>query len=417
MSSTSTPIAPRRDFEIISLVGLAHAASHFFQLVFPPLFPWLMQEFSLSFTSAGLLMTVFFVTSGLGQALAGFAVDRFGAFRVLVSGLGILCVSGLLLAAAQDVAMLVMAAAVAGIGNAVFHPADYTLLNKQVSQKRLGHAFSTHGLTGTLGWAAAPVFMFGIATASTWRAAAVAAAVVVLVPLVLLLVRRNSGLTGGGVAGTGRSRKDSSMQPAAPFGFLQSREVWMCFVFFLCWTLAFSAVQNFFPAVLEGMYGLPLSVAVSAVTAFMLGSAAGTVGGGFLTAGASPDRLVALGLSAAALIALVLATAAPSASTVIPLMAAMGFGSGLAGPSRDMLVREAAVSGAGAASYGRIYGFVYSGLDTGLAISPLLFGRFMDNSLFPHVMVGVALFQASAILLAMRVKRRAPLAARESEAA
>lgn len=410
MNAVGKAGAPRGDFEVISLVSLAHAASHFFQMVLPPLFPWLMEAFSLSFTSAGLLMTVFFVISGLGQAAAGFAVDRFGAHRVLLCGLGLLGISGVLIAVSENHVMLLVAAAVAGLGNSVFHPADYTLLNRHVSVPRLGHAFSTHGLSGTLGWAAAPVLMFAVASASSWRVAALVAAAVPLLPLLLLLVR-------GGFAPVEDERSSGRAEKLArgsAFGFLQSRAVWMCFVFFVLWTLAFSAVQNFLAPVLGTLYGLPLSVATSAVTAYMLGSAAGTVSGGFLVNGPSPDRMVAWGLAAAALIALVLATSAPAAVLVVPLMAVMGFCAGLAGPSRDMLVRKSAVSGAGAAAYGRIYGFVYSGLDSGLAIAPLLFGWLMDSARLPQVIVGVALFQGLAVLAALRVGQRVPVAATQS---
>ena len=70
--SIAAPAAPslRQDAAVISLVGFAHGTSHFFHFVLPPLFPWLMRDFGLSFTQAGAMMTVFFVVSGLGQALA-----------------------------------------------------------------------------------------------------------------------------------------------------------------------------------------------------------------------------------------------------------------------------------------------------------------------------------------------------------
>src|SRR6185436_20912488 len=117
--SAASPAAGtlRNDATIISLVGFAHGTSHFFHFVMPPLFPYLMGEFGLSFTQAGALMTVFFVVSGVGQALAGFVVDRVGALRVLMGGMALLTLSGLLLSAAQSYLMLMMAAGVAGLGN------------------------------------------------------------------------------------------------------------------------------------------------------------------------------------------------------------------------------------------------------------------------------------------------------------
>ncbi len=412
MNSPNYSPSINRDVTVISLVGLAHATSHFFQLVIPPLFPWLMKDFSLSFTSVGLLMTVFFLISGIGQSIAGFAVDQYGGRKILLIGLALLCVSGLLLAAAKGQSMLMLAAAVAGMGNAVFHPADYTMLNRQVSAKTMGHAFSAHGLTGTLGWAAAPVFMFAIANFSTWRIAAISASGVALLSFLILLW--HDGLRPNPSLEEDSNRITNASEKLSTFGFLSSSDVWRCFAFFLCWTLAFSALQNFAPTVLRNIYNVQLSVATLAVTCYMLGSAAGTIAGGFLASSASPDRAVAWGLSFAALIALLLSTGSPPSATVIPLMTVMGFAAGLAGPSRDMLVRKSAVSGAGAASYGRIYGFVYSGLDAGLAISPILFGQLMDSSQFPKVMVGIALFQGLAIFTALRVGAHASAAVRQS---
>src|SRR5690242_19842226 len=164
--SAATPTADnslRSDATVISLVGFAHATSHFFHFVLPPLFPWLMRDFGLSFTQVGAAMTVFFVVSGIGQALAGFMVDRVGALRVLAFGVGALSVAALGIASAQNYPMLLVAAGIAGLGNCVFHPADYSLLNRRVSTPRLGHAFSVHGLSGSLGWAAAPPFVLALA--------------------------------------------------------------------------------------------------------------------------------------------------------------------------------------------------------------------------------------------------------------
>ncbi|HJV85402.1 MAG TPA: MFS transporter [Noviherbaspirillum sp.] len=399
MNTATTVTSSRSDAAVISVIGAVHAISHFFQLVFPALFPWLMREFSLSYTSIGLTMTVFFAISGTGQAIAGFAVDRFGARPVLLFGMIMLTLSALLLAAANSSETLFLAAAVAGCGNAVFHPADYTLLNRLVSQPRLGHSFSVHGLTGTLGWAAAPVFMAGIAGLTSWRVAASAACGIGCLGVFVVLWQRGLLVYGHHLQ---RAEKGDAAQTST-FGFLASRDVWMCFAFFLLWTFAASAVQNFGPAALANMYGMSLTLASSSVTAYMLGSAAGTIKGGFLVKKGSPERSIALGLIVGALIALFLASGAAPVTGVIPLMAVMGFGAGIAGPSRDMLVRNSATSGAGVASYGRIYGFVYSGLDMGLALSPLLFGRFMDASQFAQVLAGIAAFQVLAILTAWRI--------------
>jgi MFS transporter, FSR family, fosmidomycin resistance protein len=114
-----------------------------------------------------------------------------------------------------------------------------------------------------------------------------------------------------------------------------------------------------------------------------------------------------MALTVAALLAILLATGWLPASSILPLMGAIGFCTGVAGPSRDMLVRRAATARFGQAAYGRVYGFVYSGLDAGLALAPLIFGGLMDRRQFGEVLVGVAILQTLAIFTALRVGRGA----------
>lgn len=396
----------KSDAEIIGLVGLAHGTSHFFHLMLPPLFPWLMQEFSLSFTQAGFLMTVFFVISGIGQALAGFVVDRVGARPVLFFGVGTLATSGLVLGLANGYPALVLAAAVAGVGNSIFHPADFTLLNRRVSPARLGHAFSVHGLSGNLGWAAAPVFMAGIASLSDWHVAAFAASACGFVVLATLITRArvlDDRVAEGLVAArpTGDVTASSSQ-----LDFLRSGAVWMCFVFFFLATGAFGILQNYAPAILGHVYQLPLALATAGLTSYLLGSAAGMAVGGFAAARhENSDVVIAFALGLAAAVAVLLASAAVPAWSVIALMAVMGFGVGVAGPNRDLLVRKAATAQFGKASYGRVYGFVYSGLDIGLAVAPVAFGPVLDSGRFSAALMGVAVLQIAALASALRVGR------------
>lgn len=402
MSVAAVP-SGRREIEAIALVGFGHGVSHFFHLMIPPLFPWLMLDFGLNFTQAGALTAVFFAVSGIGQALAGFVVDRFGARRVLLAGMALFAGSAGVLGLAPNYAVLFVAAALAGLGNSVFHPADFTLLNRNVSTPRLGHAFSVHGLAGNLGWAAAPVFMTGITVVSSWRIAAFAAASVAFIAFALIWLRRET-MTEPPL----QPARDGKAEPAvATFAFLSSSAVWMCFMFFFLITAALGALQNFAPSALHHLYGMSLAAGASSLTAFLLGGAAGIAVGGFLVARSeSLERLIAAVLAAAASIALVVASAAVPAWSVTALLAAMGFCTGLAGPSRDMLVRRAATARFGQRSYGRVYGFVYSGLDTGLAAGPvLIFGPLMDAGLFAWMLVAVAALQGLAVLTALNVGR------------
>lgn len=389
---------PRHDVRIIALVGCVHGTSHFFHLLVPPLFPWLMHEFGLDFTGIGVSMTVFFIVSGVGQAAAGFFVDRFGAVRVLLAGMLCFLFSGGLLALAQGLPGVLLASALAGLGNSVLHPADFTILNRRVSAARLGHAFSMHGLSGNIGWALAPVFMTGIATLANWRLAAALAGLVALPAIFMLLRFRRDLDDAPGVAAKAGDK-------AAALAFLGSGAVWWCFAFFFLITAAFGAILNFIPSILQGLYGLPLAVSAVSLSIYLLASGGGIIVGGFIAKRAAHERQIAAALVIAALLAVVMASAVVPAALVPVLLAGIGFFTGIAGPSRDLLVRKAATSRFGQAAYGRVYGFVYSGLDLGLALAPLLFGALMDLGRFSAVLIGIAVFQSLAILTALRVGR------------
>jgi MFS family permease len=408
VSTVVEPSAARLDVEVISLVGLAHGTSHFFHLLLPSLFPWLMKDFGLSFTQVGFLTTVFFTVSGVGQALAGFVVDRVGARRVLSFGLAMLAAAGVLVGLATSFAGLVVAAAVAGLGNSIFHPADFSLLNRRVSTARLGHAFSVHGLAGNFGWAAAPVFVTGLAGMWGWHVAALSAAAVGAAVLALIRVRREqlddvrwqSAVVPGSTAPADQTARSQ-------LAFLGSGAVWGCFLFFLLTTSGFGILQTFAPAVLGHVYALPLALAAAGLTVYLLSSAAGIVTGGFVAARfPDSDRVVATMLGLAAVVALVLALGVVPAWAMLACMAVMGFGVGIAAPNRDLLVRKAATAQFGRSSYGRVYGFVYSGTDLGLAVAPILIGPLLDAGRFALALYALALFQFGALMVALRVGKR-----------
>lgn len=413
-STLAAPQAPaplpwRTEARTIGLVGLAHGTSHFFHLLLPPLFPALIVEFGLSYSALGLLVTVFFVVSGIGQAVSGFVVDRIGARPVLYAALGCFVVSALVAASAQGWATLMLAAALAGLGNSPFHPVDFTILNRRVSRPRLGHAFSVHGISGSLGWAAAPVVMLGLsALTGSWRWALVAAGGLALAVLLLLWWQRAALDDRAGHAAAAPAAPAAVAATAAgehPLAFLRLATVWLCFAFFFWSTAALAAIQSFAAPALHKMYGLPIEATAFVVTGYMLFSAAGMALGGFLVARvARLDAVIAAALSLAALLMLLVASGALPGVVAALLAALAGLATGLAGPSRDMLIRQAAPPGA----TGRVYGTVYCGLDVGFALAAPVFGWLLDRGQAPGIFVGAALALALAVVSAGWVGLRLP---------
>jgi MFS family permease len=396
----STVTNLRQDAQVIGLVGVAHGVSHFSQLILPALFPWLRDAFNLSYAELGFAVTMFFVVSGIGQALAGFVVDRVGARAVLFSGLALIAVGVLVMSQTQNYAMLVIGSMIAGIGNSIFHPADYTLLNKRVSPPRLGHAFSVHGISGNLGWAASTAFVTSMATLFGWRMAFVLAALVPLVVLAMLFAYRDVLSTDEIDETVAATRQQVQKDAGSSLAFLKIPAVWLCFAFFFITAMSLGGVQSFASPSLRALYGMSLASATTGFTVYMLASALGTVVGGFLASKSNRhERNIGIAFVLSGAMAIVIATAVVPSIIAIALMGVVGFCYGLAGPSRDLMIRAAAPKGA----TGRVYGIVYSGLDTGSSLAPLLFGALMDHGHPSWVFIMIGLFQMAAIFTAVGV--------------
>ena len=396
LNTTGSAHSLRLDAGVIGLVGLGHLTSHFSQLLLAPLFPWLKEAFGVSYAQLGFLMTIFFVVSCAVQALSGFVVDRFGPRPILFGGLALLGFAALGYSVSTSYAMLAGFAVVGGIGNGVFHPADYTLLNRKVSASRLGHAYSVHGITGSLGWALAPALVVSLTFAFSWRIALAAAGVVVFAVLLVLLLQRDKLALQPVVPAVGAKAAGGNLD------FLKIPAVWMCFAFFFWNAIVLSVVQAFAPEAARQLHGMALSLVAVCLTVYMVCAAGGMVLGGFLAADpARCERIVGIGYGLAAAVALVLALGSLAPGVVPVLFGLMGFASGMAGPSRDLLVKRSTPENA----TGRVYGVVYAGLDIGQAVAPLVFGALIDHGQYRGVLLGLALTQGVLIASAFNVRR------------
>jgi len=377
----------RRDLLVTALVSAAHGTSHFFQLVLPPLFPFLIAEFDVSYTALGTLMTTFFITSGFGQPLSGFAVDRFGARRVLLGGLGLYVLAITALALAPSFWLLFPAVAVAALGNSVFHPADFTLLNANVRPGFLGRAFGVHTLGGNLGWALAPVFMLMIARELGWQAALGGAALLGASIWTFVWWHREW------LEAEPATVRDEPGMKGQVAMLLQST-ILLCFMYFLLLAAALIAVQNFLPSILGALYETPAVLAGTVLSGFLLGAAAGVLCGGFLAdRSARHAGIIMGGLVASGCLLLSVAYLNLDAFPLVATLSAAGFLSGITTPSRDLLVRAATPPGA----TGRIFGFVYSGLDVGSALAPITIGVLLDSGRARIAMWLVAAFMLAAV--------------------
>ena len=396
-SSLPAPNTLRQDAHLIGLVGLAHLISHFSQLLLPPLFPWLKDALNANYTQLGALMTIFFVVSCVVQTLSGFWVDKYGPRPILFAGLACLGLAAFGFSISTGYWMVAGFVVLAGIGNGVFHPVDYTLLNRKVSAPRLGHAYSAHGLTGSLGWALAPVLLVPVALARGWQAAMTVAGLLIFAVWVLLFLQRDK---------LALPKVEVVTKPGTPeedsLAFLKIPAVWSCFGFFFLYAIVISVIQAFAPEAARKLHEVPITLAAACLTIYMVCNAGGMIAGGFLASNPERcERVVGVAFSIAAVFALILGLASLPALAVPVLFGMMGFASGTASPSRDMLVKKSTPAN----STGRVYGVVYSGLDIGQAIAPLFFGALMDRQLFSGVFIGLAAVQLTLIAGALNIRK------------
>jgi len=394
-----------RDWKVIALIGLLHGGSHFYQLVLPSLYLSLNRDFGYSFAELGFLATVFFVVSGVGQASSGFVVDHLGARPVLRFGLACMVVSALLIAVADAYWVFIIAAFIGGAGNSVFHPVDFSIINQNVSQRRLGHAFSIHGVSGNLGWALAPIFItFFIVQTGSWRFAAAAAAVVLFALFLATFLGASLLATPAAQTDTRSDKHTDKLAQERPRtaepGFaaklrllLKNPALWGAFLFFAFTSGSMSSVQNFTIPILGSLYGIGKEWASSALSLYMVSAGVGLLIGGFLAGSTDrTERIVAGSLATSGLVFILLAMGMLPSGLAVAGLCVAGFLSGMAGPSRDMLVRRVTPKGA----LGSVYGLVYSGMDVGSALGPVVYGFMLDHQTYrgPWLVSGLALFGA-----------------------
>ncbi|MBL6613453.1 MAG: MFS transporter [Reyranella sp.] len=408
MSAAAVPAS--RDVRVISLIGAAHGASHFYQLAFATMLLIVRQEAGLSFEEVGLLAGIFYGVSGITQTMAGFAVDRFGARPILAGGLLTIGVALALVAAAHSFAAFAAIAVIAGAGNSVFHPADFALLNASVNPSRLGRAFSIHGVGGSLGWAAAPVMYF-LDSMFGWVGAALIGALPGLVLSVLVIAHRTQ-LIDHRVKDRATAHHQNGKQMLALF---THPAILLCMVYFALIAANTVGIQQFAVPAWVSMFGVTENFAALCLIVFIVGSAGGVlVGGLFADRVRRHDRVATWGLLIAAVLTLPIATQAVTPALLLPLLAFAGAAGGITGPSRDMIVRSATPPGAS----GKVFGFVYSGLDVGSFLAPPVFGFLMGTghtAMIFWIAVGLYVINAG-LVMAIRQNTTATVVTRAAAA-
>ena len=375
---------------VVSAVSAAHFVSHYYIILLAPLLPFVRADYGVSYTEIGLALAAFNVVSAALQTPAGFLVDWLGARILLTCGLVIGATAFIVAGMSHSFWLMVAMFALAGVGNTVYHPADYAMLSHHVPAKQIGQAFSVHTFAGMLGSAVAPPSLLIMQSLWGWRGAFVGAGVLGFAVAALLVALRDNAEVKP--ATPARAKDD-----AAPVGWrlLLSPAILLNLLFFVLLALISGGTYNFSVVAFGALYGTPVTIANAALTGNLLLSAIGVLLGGLLVGRTTRHGLVAaLGLAGMALFIALVGEVDVGAVALIAAMTVAGFFSGVIMPSRDMIVREITPAG----SFGKVFGFVTTGFNIGGIISPLIFGAIMDHGSPKLVFLAVAAFSLIAIL-------------------
>ncbi len=387
------------DTKVISLIGLAHFFSHFYQLTLPALFPLMLKVEGLNWAELGTLSATLFVASGISQTPSGFLVDKIGARPMLIGGIFLMSLAMMGFWWADSYPLMLLLAFIAGIGNSVFHPADFSILNGSVDSSRMGRAFSVHHFGGYIGYASAPFLMLALGTEIGWRESVLLVGSLGLAVTILLWVNRPCLRDCGIDKGIRPEPIKNEIKALARPSFV------MAFLFFAFMAMGSVGLMTLGAGALIQLIDISSKLANGAISLQLTGTIAGVLVGGFIADRITRhDYMTALVvLIGALLLQLFPAFKLADPYVFIPILVIYGLLYGIAGPMRDMVIRS--ITPAGAA--GKVFGFTYSGMDVGSAISGVIFGYLLQKQLPEFVFIGVGLVMLIGVVIVLAARSMA----------
>ena len=365
------PSTPPKHFKVVGLVSTGHFLSHFYMLLIPPLFPLLKDEFGIGFTELGITITVFSLVTGLTQAPVGFLVDRFGARKILLCGLLLESAAFIWIGLSPSYWMLLAMMGVAGLANAVYHPANYAILNASVQSGRIGQAFSIHTAAGMLGNAVAPVTMVLLLSVTDWKTGLIVCGVTG--GLASVLIAANAGALQETASQTEIKQPSTAR---SGLRLLFSQPILLGALFFLCIGVAGHGVSAFGVATLTVIHEITVTEAATILSAYLFASPIGVLCGGWIADRIRHHHLFAgVCFVAIALAFFTMAGLSMRLELIAFVFVIAGFFSGVVSPSRDMLIRSLAPP----TEMGKVFGFVSTGFNVAGIIAPPLFGYILDH--------------------------------------
>ena len=369
---------------VVALVSLGHFYSHFVMLALPPVFLLIRPELGVTFTALGAVVSAMNVTTAVGQLPAGFLVDRFGARYILIVGVAIMGLSLLLVGLTKEYWTLFFLFLVAGFGNSVFHPANFSILSARLENQVFGRAVSIHSFMGYVGWAGASLGMLPLALWTDWRTALSIIGIIGLAVAVIMLFG-SSYLSDRDYLNSNKSKPNTKILSFREnMVLMRSLPLLMMFFFYLLTAISTSGVMSFSIVANVSLFGVEKMLASTVLTGYLVASAAGVILGGWLADQTNRHNLVAsVAVFFMASFIMLLAFGGGVFFFMLAGMILSGLCYGISSPSRDILTRKASPEG----SAGIAFGYTSTGMSIGNFIGPVLCGWILDLGQ-PRVLFG-----------------------------
>lgn len=361
---------PRREAQAVGLVGLAHFLSHVFTLALAPLLPMITSDLNMTYVEFGFAIAAFSITTGLFQTPMGFLVERVGGRIVLISGLVLNSVCFILAGwFAANLWQLMALMALAGVGNSVFHPADYSLLSSSIAKPRLGQAYSAHTFLGILGLIIGPIMTVALEPSMGWRGAVAAVGFIGLATAAVLI------LGAGLIAEGGELKKKQGMADSLR-ELMTSPAIMLFFLFYVCTSAANAGITQFSIVTFQSMYGVEKATAVAALTIYQVGALALVLPGGVLADRTTrQDVYLVTGFAITAALVFLAGTAMFPFWIAVAMLCTGGAIRGGLNSVRDVAVRQIPTD----IPIGTVFGFVSTGFLLGQTIGGPLYGWLFDH--------------------------------------
>lgn len=385
---------------VVGVVSGGHFFSHLYLLAYPPLFPLLQEQFSLTTAQLGIIVSFVYIPQLFLQIPFGALADRVGAKPVFVGGITVTAAGTIFAGLAGAYWQILVAVLIAGVGQSTFHPADFALLSAVTAPGNEGKSFSFHTFSGYAGFAVAPVVVGGVALTVNWNVALLAIgaagiAYALFAQLMMDSVHRNQ------LTPTSRGIW-VDFSPLDSLAILMRPDIIIVFLIYLISMLGIVGLQSFTPIFIVNGLGLSEAVGNSALTAYLVLTAVGVLLGGPLA-----DRFEFPFVLAATLVVAAVITWMTLVDIVhltpyvtVALFAGIGLFNGAALPSRDKFPDLVSSD----ESTGKSFGFAYTGLSLGGIVGPAVLGATIDalTVTAAFAIIGVCFLGAAAVGILIR---------------